>query len=96
MLKNYVIIKHISDNGKFLFQVPKSISLEAGEKVVCDTARGTDQIGVCCCDSFLANPEVVLPLFGVNGKKMKFVTGKIEYEKFAVAREDEEEEEQEE
>lgn len=90
MLKNYVIIKHIENSGKFLFRVPMGISLEAGEKVVCDTSRGGDQLGVCCCDSFLARPEVIMPLFGTQAQKMKFVTGKVEYEKFAEAQEDEE------
>ena len=93
MLKNMVIVKHLSDNGKFLFYVPKAINLEAGDKVVCDTNKGNDQLGVCCCDSFMAKPEVVLPLFGTQEKKMKYVTGKVEYEKFEMAREDEAEEE---
>lgn len=92
MLKNFVIIKHISDNGKYLFKVPKKISLEAGDKVVCDTSRGADQLGVCCCDSFLADPETVCPLFGTQPKVLKYVTGKVEYEKFEVAMEEDEEE----
>ena len=90
MLKNMVIVKHLADNGKFLFYVPKSISLEAGDKVVCDTSRGSDQLGVCCCDSFLGKPDVVCPLFGTQPKAMKYVTGKVEYEKFEIAREVEE------
>lgn len=89
MLKNYVIIQHICDNRKFLFRVPKGISLSVGDKVVCDTKLGPDQIGVCCCDSFLADPSVVMPLFCTNEKKMKFVTGKVEYETFAEAWEEE-------
>lgn len=90
MLKNYVIVKHLADNGKYLFRVPKGISLEAGEKVVCDTSRGNDQLGVCCCDSFMAKPEVVMPLFGTQSNKMKFVTGRVEYDIFTEAQEDEE------
>ena len=92
MLKNFVIIKHISDNGKYLFKVPKKISLEAGDKVVCDTSRGNDQLWVCCCDSFLADPEIVCPLFGTQPKVLKYVTGKVEYEKFEDAMEEDEEE----
>ena len=89
MVKNFVIVKHISDNGKYLFRVPKGVLLEAGDKVVCDTSHGKDQLGVCCCDSFLADPEVVNPLFGTSAKNNKFVTGKVEYEKFENAMEDE-------
>ena len=92
MLKNFVIIKHLEDSGKYLFRVPKMIDLEAGEKIVCDTSRGRDQLGVCCCDSFLARPETICPLFGVKFENMKFVTGKIEYERFAEAQEDEDDE----
>lgn len=93
--KNFVIIKHIQDSGKYLFRVPKSIHLEAGDKVVCDTSRGSDQLAVCCCDSFLADPDVVNPLFGTTAKNNKFVTGKVEFEKFEIAKEEEEEEEEE-
>lgn len=92
MLKNFVIIMHFENSGKYLFRVPKKIDLEAGEKVVCDTRRGSDQLGVCCCDSFLAKPEVVCPLFGTTPENLRFVTGKIEYEKFAEAQEDEDDE----
>ncbi len=90
MQKNMVIVKHLADNGKFLFYVPKAISLEAGDQVVCDTSRGANQLGVCCCDSFMAKPEVVCPLFGTQPKVMKYVTGKVEFEKFELARDEEE------
>jgi len=92
MLKNYVIVKHFENSGKFLFRVPKGIVLEVGDKIMCDTKRGNDQLGVCCCDSFMANPDVIMPLFGVTESSMKFVTGKVEYERFTIAKEDEEEE----
>lgn len=92
MLKNFVIVKHLQDSGKYLFYVPKSISLEAGEKVVCDTNRGNDQLGVCCCDSFLSKPEIVCPLFGTQVTKMKYVTGRVTCEEFAEAKEDDDDE----
>ena len=95
MLKNFVIVKHFENSGKYLFLVPKSVSLSAGDNVVCDTARGNDQLGVCCCDSFLADPNVVVPLFGVTQAHMKYITGKVEYERFQEAREEEEDAERE-
>jgi len=90
MMKNFVIVKHMNDSGKYLFYVPKSISLSAGDRVVVDTARGTDQMGVCCCDSFLAKPEVVIPLFGTCEKNMRYVTGRVMVDEFKEAREEEE------
>ena len=90
-LKKFVIVKHVMDSGKFLFYVPKDVVLEAGNKVVCDTSRGTDQLGVCCCDSFVADPEVVCPLFGTQPEKMRYVTGLVSYDKFDTTFEDEEE-----
>ena len=93
MLKNFVIVKHINDNGKYLFRVPNKIDLEAGDKVVCNTARGSDQLGICCCDTFLAEPDVIMPLFGTCEKNMKYVTGKVVYNIFENALEDEEDEE---
>ena len=93
MLKNMVIVKHLQDSGKFLFYVPKGISLSAGDKVVCDTTRGADQLGVCCCDSFLADNEVVCPLFGTQPNVMKYVTGRVEVARFEEAMNEEEYEE---
>lgn len=93
MGKNMVIVKHLQDNGKFLFYVPKSISLVAGEKVVCDTSRGKDQLAVCCCDSFSGDPDVVCPLFGTQPAIMKYITGRVEYERFEEALNEEEYEE---
>lgn len=93
MLKNFVIVKHMEDNGKYLFFVPKKISLEVGDKVVCDTKRGKDKLGVCCCDSFMADPAVVCPLFGTQVKMMQYVTGKVEYERFEIEKSEDEYEE---
>ena len=83
MLKNFVIVKHLVDSGKYLFQVPKGVNLSAGDEVICDTKRRNNEPGVCCCDSFLADPEVVCELFGTQPGKMKYVTGRIVYERFA-------------
>jgi len=88
--KNFVIIKHPEGHGKFLFYVPKRVQLEAGDKVVCETKMGPDQMGVCCCDSFIADPEVVCPLFGTQPMYMKYVTGKVEYILFEFEKDDEE------
>lgn len=93
MLKNFVIIRHMQDSGKYLFRVPNGISLSAGDKIVCDTARGTDQMGECCCDSFAAEPEMMCRIFGTQVKKLRFVTGKVEYERFEIAKGEEEYEE---
>ena len=93
MMKNMVIIKHVQDNGKYLFYVPKSISLSAGDKVVCETCRGGDQLGVCCCDSFLGDPAVVCPLFGTQLEKMRYVVGMVEFSRFEEAMNEEEYEE---
>lgn len=90
MMKNFVIVKHLNDGGKFLFYVPKSITLSAGEHVICDTIMGKNQLGVCCCDSFLADPAVVCPLFGTQESKMQYVAGKVEYERFETERNEDE------
>lgn len=87
-MKKFVIVKHLQDNGKFLFYVPKSVHLHAGDKVVCDTSRGNDQLGVCCCDDFLANPEIVCPLFGTQPRMMKYVTGTVDYLRFEIEEEE--------
>ena len=90
--KKLVIIKHVADNGKYLFKVPECVDLKAGSKVVCDTCRGTDQLGVCLCDSFTADAEVICPLFGTQVKNLRYVTGIVEYDRFSISDEEEEEE----
>ena len=91
MPKNLVIIKHLQDGGKYLFKVPKEVNLHAGDKIVCNTARGTDQLGICCCDSFYADPEVMCPLFGTQVGNLRYVTGMVDYQRFENVMEDEEE-----
>ena len=94
MLKNFVIIQHFNSSHElYLFLVPRKISLEAGDKIVCDTSRGPNQLGVCCCDSFMSKPEIMCPLFSTTPDKLRYVTGKIEYDMFEEAREEEENDE---
>ena len=90
--KKLVIIKHVQDNGKYLFKVPACVDLKAGNKVVCDTCRGNDQLGVCVCDSFTADADEICQLFGTQVKKLRYVTGIVEYDRFSISDEDEEEE----
>ena len=77
MLMNHVIIKPVFESGKLLFRVPDGVTLKAGDKVVCDTIRG-DLVGICCCDSFAADPEIVMPLFGTHEKRMRYVKGRMQ------------------
>ena len=77
MMRKFVIVKH-NNGGKFLFYVPENEYLSAGDQVVCDTKHNPREPGVCCCDSFLAEPEIILPLFGTHEKSMKYVVGRIQ------------------
>lgn len=92
-MRKFVIIKHLQDNGKYLFQVPKGVDLKAGNTIVCDTSRGVNQLGVCCCDSFVADETIVCPLFGTQTPKLRFVTGRVEYAKFNMEDEEDDGEE---
>lgn len=75
MKKQYVIIQHALTGigAKYLFLVPVSHKLLAGEYVLCDTRQGDNQIGVCVCDSFMAEPDVIMPLFNTKESKMRTV-----------------------
>lgn len=77
MLRKFVIVKHMENSGKYLFFVPMNQELFAGDAVICDTSRGKDQLGTCCCDAFMADPDVICPLFGTYEKNMKYVAGKV-------------------
>lgn len=91
MIKNFVIVKHMEDSGKYLFLLPDNfMHLFAGDYVLCDTARGKDQMGVCCSDSFLVDPNVVCPLFGTSEERMRYVTGTVEIKRFKTETEDKE------
>ena len=90
-LTKMVIVKHWQDNGKYLFRVPLSEMLNAGDQVLCDTARGKDQPGTCCCDSFMADAEVVCKLFGTQPHALKYVTGEVEFRRFDMDEEEQDE-----
>ena len=75
---NMVVIKHPNDNGKYLFQVPEDIDLDAGTLVMCDTMRG-ESPGVCATGTFRADPEVICPMWGTQPRLMKRIT-KVLYE----------------
>lgn len=70
---NFVVIKHV-DNGKYLFMVPDGVELDAGTAVLCDTSRGKNQHGVCATGTFMADPEVICPLWGTMPEKLRRVT----------------------
>lgn len=89
--KKYVIVKHMNNDGRFLFQVPNHEYLDAGDMVICDTSKGKDQMGVCLCDSFLAEPEMICRLFGVKPENMRFVTGVVSIRRFEPKADEDEE-----
>ena len=89
MKRKFVIIKHPENSGKYLFRVPETAILNAGDQVMCDTSHGKDQIGVCCCDSFFAEPEVVCKLFGTHPGNLRFVTGRVECTRFIMTEDEE-------
>lgn len=96
---NFVVIKHAADNGKYLFQVPEGVTLDAGTAVLCDTSRGKNQLGVCVTGTFEADPAVICPLWGTSPEKMRRVTTVLrefkldwpETAKAATAKDDEDE-----
>ena len=75
--RKFVIVQHVCDNGKYLFEVPKGRSVYACEYVLCDTRKGKNQVGVALCDDFSADPEVLCPLFGTTPDDLRKVTARL-------------------
>lgn len=70
------------ESGKYLFTVPESVELKAGDMVAVKTVRGM-QFGVCVCDSFVADDgEKICKLWGTNIDRMQPVVGRHIVEMF--------------
>ena len=71
------------NGGKYLFEVPESISLKEGEKVKCDTKRGVTD-GTVWADSITADEPAAKLIGKLLGAKfpLKSVVGKMEYQPF--------------
>ena len=87
-MKNFVIVKHPNDFGKYLFFVPRQEDMRAGDEVLVETKRGPDQHATCVCDSFFARPEVICPLFNVTPENMKWITGRLIKQHFQIEAEE--------
>lgn len=65
-----VIVKHENCGQKFLFKVPESESVRAGDLVLVNTRRG-EVFATCMCDSFYIDEntkvyKTILTSFGIN------------------------------
>ena len=72
-MKNFVVVRHLNDSGRYLFYVPDDVTLEAGTGVICETRQSHSEPGVCVTGTFTANPEIICPLWGTQPKSMKRV-----------------------
>jgi len=85
MKRNFVIVKHLNENGPFLFLVPDGASFydDVGTIVEVDTKRGP-ALGVTLCDTFVADPDVICPLFNTTMDKMRYITAKYRKTTFTI------------
>lgn len=67
---NLVVCKHPNDNGRYIFQLPADVSIDAGTYVNCETTRGI-QPALCITGNFQADPEVICKLWGTEPGRMK-------------------------
>ena len=72
-MKNFVVVMHMYDTGRYIFLVPDGVTLDAGTQVICETKRSPHEPGVCLTGTFEADPEVICPLWGTQPKHMKRV-----------------------
>lgn len=70
-----VLVKHPNDTVNYAFQVPDAEDLVVGQKILCSTNRGNDQIGVCITPSFTVSDNVLREYYGTTVSKLKPVTG---------------------
>lgn len=72
-MRKFVIVRHMYDNGRYLFYVPEDVELDPGTAVICETKRSKAEPGVCLTSTFTADPEVICPLWWTQPKSMKRV-----------------------
>ena len=70
---NMVIVRHMDDSGKYLFELPDGVVLDPGTTVLCETRRSPLEPGVCTTPSFNADPEIICRLWGTVPKNMRRV-----------------------
>jgi len=93
--KKMVIIKHLESPGHYLFLVPPyEYGVDAGDLVMCDTKRGP-QFGVCLCDAFKADPEVICKYFNTSPKAMRYVIAVFNRRDLSIPKEEEEQDDNE-
>lgn len=74
----------VSQNGqKYLFTVPKGITLKNGDRVLCNTMRG-EQDGICATDSFEVDEHALKQIADLVGAyfPLKAVVGKAGFVRF--------------
>ena len=72
-MRNFVVVRHLYDNGRYLFYVPDDVTIDPGTAVVCETRKSSSEPGLCITGTFKADPEVICPLWGTQPKVMKRV-----------------------
>ena len=87
---NIVFIRHFDDR-QYLFEVPESIKLKEGDRVMVRNRRG-EVYGICTCDSFelkgsplkavVVAVGATLPLKPVVGRVYVTVVGGVRVKKF--------------
>ena len=75
-LFNVVFVKHDSCEKTFLFSVPESVRLKAGEEVICDTIKGSNT-GVCVTNNFWVSSQNDLAAVTGAYLPLKKVVGRI-------------------
>ena len=75
---NIVLVKHPGDGKQYTFQVPDNIQLSVGDYVLCNTVRGSEQVGQCISPSFVVGEWQLPRFFGVQSlKNLKCVTHRL-------------------
>ena len=73
--KNVVLVKHPNDKEKYIFKVPDGKSLDAGDRVLCNTIRGHGQMGICITNSFPILEVQLKEWYGFSFNQLKPVVG---------------------
>lgn len=87
MKKRLVIVKHPSENTKYLFELPPTEYVRAGEYALCDTCRGQDQVALCLCDHFDAEGyelDAICRAFNTDVDKLRMITARLYVSRFRM------------
>ena len=72
-----VVVKHPNCATQYVFKVPKNVTLDCGDYILCSTKKNPCEIGRCVTPSFEIIEPQLIELYGRSVCQLQPVVGKL-------------------